>query len=114
MDLQSQIEKIRNFKGVIIVEGSKDKAALQKLGIKNILTLKGPLYKIVDKVVDKAKECAILTDLDQEGKKLYASLKEALECNHIKINDSFRHFLFKYTTLRQIEGLPKYLKKHQA
>ena len=113
MGLQEQIEKLRGFQGVIIVEGIRDKAALQELGISNILYLKGPLYKVIDSVVAQADQCIILTDLDQEGKKLYASIKKALEQNHIKVNDTFRNFLFKNTTLRQIEGLLSYLKNHE-
>ena len=113
MDILKEIKKLQDFKGIIIVEGSKDKAALEKLGIRNVLHLKGPLYKTVDQVAEQATECIILTDLDKEGKKLYSSLKKALERRGIKVNDTFRNFLFKHTSLRQIEGLDTYINNHQ-
>jgi len=109
--LKEQLEKLKSFKCIIIVEGAKDKAALKELGIRNVLQMKGPLYKIVDQV--KEKECIILTDLDKEGKKLYATFKKALERNHVKVNDAFRNFLFKNTSLRQIEGLTTYIENHE-
>ena len=95
---------------IIIVEGKKDKKALENFGIKNIIILRKPLYLIVEYVVKSEKECIILTDLDKKGKELYGKLSSSLKQFGVKIDDRFREFLFK-TRLRQIEGLTRYMGK---
>jgi 5S rRNA maturation endonuclease (ribonuclease M5) len=96
---------------LVIVEGPKDKAALEALGITNILSLKKPLFSVVEEVASIAKEVVLLTDLDEEGKKLYHELSSALQRHRVKVNNLLREFLFK-TKLRHIEGLPSYI-SHQ-
>ncbi len=105
------IEKLKNSKKLIIVEGPKDKKALEQLGIKNIITLKKPLFSVVEEVALKTKECIILTDLDPTGKRLYSTLSRDLKKHGVKVDKSFREYLFKETKLRQIEGITSYLKK---
>jgi 5S rRNA maturation endonuclease (ribonuclease M5) len=114
LDLDQWIAKLVDEQPFVIVEGPKDKASLQKLGIENIITLKGkPLYKVVEQVAKMTDECLILTDLDEEGKELYARLKADLQKHGVKIDDRFRRFLFTETDLRQIEGLFRHA-QHQA
>src|SRR3989338_9297625 len=104
------IEKIKYSNTVIIVEGKKDKEALNKLGIMNIVELtKKPLFQIVEEIANNNKEIIILTDLDKKGKELYGKLSRDFHKYGIKINNELRNFLFKNTKLRQIEGLPSYL-----
>ena len=97
---------------LVLVEGIKDKKALTSLGVKNIMTLKKPLYAVVEDIVISQKDCIILTDLDKKGKQLYSRLSSKLKQFGVKIDNSFREFLFK-TKLRQIEGLPTYLETIQ-
>ena len=95
---------------LVIVEGVKDKRALVDFGIKRVKTLsRRALYKVVEEVKDK--EVVLLVDLDREGKKLYAKLKDNFSQRGVKIDDKLRNFLFKETKLRQIEGLKRYLFK---
>ena len=59
----------------VIVEGSNDRKALEELGISNIIILKGkPLYKLVESIKDR--NAAVLTDLDESGKRMYHELKK--------------------------------------
>ncbi len=104
-------ELIGKIKGKpAIVEGIKDKKALESLGFRKIIALNSrPIYKVVEGI--KAKEVIILTDLDKEGKKLYKKLLDELSRNGIKVDNTFRDYLFKNTELRQMEGLPKYLNR---
>ena len=106
-DIFEWIEELKNSDKLIIVEGKKDKKALEKLDIKNIKTIKGPLYKFIESI--KSKEVILLLDLDKEGKKLYKRLKTQLQKRGIKIDHKFREFLFK-TRLSQIEGITHYIK----
>ena len=106
------IEKIKNSNILIIVEGKKDRAALQKLGINNITELtKKPLFQIVEEVSSSNKECMILTDLDKKGKEIYGKLNSNLQKHGVKVNNKFREFLFRHTKLRQIEGITAYIEK---
>ena len=108
--LNNLIEKIKNSNTLIIVEGKKDKAALQKLGLSNIIELsKKPLFQIVEEVSASNDECIILTDLDKKGKEIYGKLNSNLQKHGVKVNNKFREFLFKHTKLRQIEGIDTYL-----
>ena len=71
-EIEEIIEKIKQEKPLIIVEGKKDKAALEKLGLSNIMELsKKPLFQIVEEVANSNDECIILTDLDKKGKEIY-------------------------------------------
>ena len=104
------IDKIKNSNTLVIVEGKKDKIALQKLGLNNIIELsKKPIFQIVEDIANSNDECVILTDLDKEGKQLYSKLNSNLQRNGVKVNNKFRDFLFKHTKLRQIEGIHTYL-----
>ena len=109
-EFNEHINKIRESNILIIVEGKKDRAALNKFGITNIIELtKKPLFRVVEEVSDSNKECIILTDLDKKGKELYGKLNSDLQKHGVKIDNSFRNFLFKNTKIRQIEGLANIL-----
>lgn len=103
------LNKLKDSNQLIIVEGNKDKLALEKFQISNIKTLsKQPIYEIIEDVAFKNKECILLVDLDKEGKKLYSKLKHGLQRRGVKVNDKFRNYLFKETKLSNIEGLSNY------
>ena len=110
-DLYFQLKKLKNSSKIIIVEGKKDKEALKKLGIKNIIELsKKPLFQIIEEVADNEKECIILTDLDKKGKELYGKINSGLQKLGVKVDNRFRNFLYKNTKLRQIEGIVTYMR----
>ena len=112
-ELNYLIDKIIKSNILIIVEGKKDRAVLNKLGITNIIELtKKPLYQIVEEISDSNNECIILTDLDKKGKELYGKLNSDFQRRGIRINNKLREFLFKHTKLRQIEGIISYLENY--
>jgi len=106
--IQTMLDEIKCRNLLVIVEGPKDVRALKALGVDNVLSLKKPLFAVVEEVASKAKEVVVLTDLDEEGRKLYHELSSHLQKHRVKINNHLRDFLFK-TGLRHIEGLPSYL-----
>ena len=109
-ELKNHIELIKNSNTLVIVEGKKDRIALEKFGINNIIELnKKPLFQIVEEVSNSNEECIILTDLDKKGKEIYGKLNSNLQRHGVKVNNKFREFLFKNTKLRQIEGIDSYL-----
>jgi len=98
-------ELSHNDHSLIIVEGKKDKLALNKLGIENVNSINEPIYLVIEKLVNYNKEIIILTDLDKMGKKLYARLKRDLTERGITIDNYFREFLFKHTRLTRISKI---------
>ena len=93
-----------------IVEGKKDKQALEAFGFTHIIALEQrPLFVVVESI--EGKEIQILTDLDSEGKKLYSILSHELQKRGVRINNLLRNQLFK-TALRHIEGLIHFKEKH--
>ena len=94
-NINSWIENLRGSNKIIIVEGKKDKHALELLGIKNIITLNKPLFEIVENISSNYKECVLLTDLDKKGKILYSKLKKDLQRNGVKTNDNLGIFFTK-------------------
>lgn len=111
-ELMAEIKKLRQSGKAVIVEGIKDKRALEKFGIKRVFTLsRKPIYAVIEEVSDKHKEVVILTDLDKEGKQLFGRLNTGLQHLGVKVDKKFREFLFKKTKLRQIEGLTRYARK---
>lgn len=92
-NLDEWVDKLKDK--IVIVEGIKDKKALNNLDVKNVIILNKPLYRIIDNISEKYKKVVILTDLDKKGRELYSKLRYGLERNGIKIDDKFREFLFK-------------------
>ena len=108
-ELDEFIKDLRSSEKLIIVEGMKDKKALESFGIKNIVTLNKPLHQVIEDVAEKSKDVIILTDLDKKGKELFGKLSSGLQSHGVRVDKSFREFLFRKTKLRQIEGLVTYL-----
>ena len=106
--IQEEIDKLVEFQTLIVVEGKNDKKALKKLGLKNIVTLSTPLYKVVEIIKDK--EVVILTDFDKKGKELYKKIKSDCSQRGIKIDNKLRLFLMTKTSLRYIERLDTYVR----
>jgi 5S rRNA maturation endonuclease (ribonuclease M5) len=106
IEIEKFLDKLGKTEKMVIVEGVKDKRALQLLGVKNVCCLNdAPLYKIVEKVAAANKKVVILTDLDREGRKLYGKLRTQLQSLGVEVDNYFREFLFKNTRIRQVEGL---------
>lgn len=113
IQFSEHINKIKQSKTLVIVEGKKDRKALENFGIKNIAELnKKPLFEIIETISNENKNCIILTDLDKQGKELYGKLNSGLQQFGVKIDNNFRNFLFKNTKLRQIEGLTTYMENN--
>ncbi len=112
MEFDQWLEKLKKENKLILVEGIKDKRALESLGLTNIITLRQkPLFQVVEEVAAQAKDVIILTDLDKEGKTLFAKLSKDLQKLGVRVDKKFREFLFKETKLRQIEGIRRYVAK---
>ena len=113
-EIKKEIENLIDSGNIIIVEGIKDKRALERLGLKNIITLsKKPLFSIIEDLAEKNRTITILTDFDKKGKELFGKLNSGLQRHGVKIDNAFREFLQKKTKLSHIEGLVSYLNNIQ-
>ncbi len=100
-EILEAIAKVRRKR--ILVEGKKDKKALEELGCTLISTLEDKaLFEVVEAV--REKEIVLLTDLDSEGKKLYSQLKNMFSQRGVIIDDRLRLILFKHK-VSNIESL---------
>lgn len=103
-----QIEKAKEH--IIIVEGKKDKYALQQLGFDKIFVLNETgksLYEKIEEIqalCEKKDKVCILTDFDKKGKKLYLLLKSKLAESGVRLDNTLRGFLLK-EKISHIEGL---------
>lgn len=112
-NLDEWLESLRQSGKAIIVEGPKDKAALEHFGIAVAAVLsEHPLFAVAEQVAAKNHEVVILTDLDAEGKKLYGKLVTMLQQLGVRVDHEYREFLLKETDLAHIEGLVAYV-NHQ-
>ena len=93
-------DKLRD--NIMIVEGKKDRRALNNLGLRDIIAINGkPLANIADDVKDKLEKnqgCSvvILTDFDREGRKLAAKLRILLQRLKIHPNTRLRKMLMSF------------------
>ncbi|MBS3176289.1 toprim domain-containing protein [Candidatus Woesearchaeota archaeon] len=118
-ELQRLLDDVCTSSLLVVVEGKKDKACLIKLGVpgKNIITLTKPLFEVVEDIAARIEKenlpskVVLLTDLDTEGKKLYATLARGLEDRGMDIDNQLRFFLRRKTPVRHIEGLFSYFEK---
>lgn len=114
-ETEKEFEKNKNL--FIIVEGKKDKEALEELGFKNIFVINETgksIYEKIEEIEEKAgkKEICILTDFDKRGKKLYLLLKSELSRRKVKLNNSFRIILLKLN-ISHIEGLSRFMENER-
>lgn len=114
-DILKKLDKFKQY--IIIVEGKKDKAALQKLDFQNIFVINEIGKSVYEKIEEiesllqkegRKKKVCILTDFDKQGKKLYLLLKRELSTRCIKLDNSLRDFLLR-TGLSHIEGIGRFL-----
>ncbi|MBI5148816.1 toprim domain-containing protein [Candidatus Pacearchaeota archaeon] len=113
--LEEEIKEIKKRSSVILVEGKNDKAALNELGLDNVIVLnetnKSVYIKIEDLIENAGKkEHIILTDIDKKGRRLYFMIKKKFSESGVKMNNKLRDLLIK-NKVSHIEGLATFLNK---
>ena len=95
----------------VIVEGKKDKVALQNLGFQNIFIIHETGKSIYEKIeeienISGKKKICILTDFDKKGKQLYLLIKSELSKMNVRLDNSFRGLLLKMK-VSHVEGMAR-------
>ncbi|MCD6558711.1 hypothetical protein DRN43_04820 [Thermococci archaeon] len=99
------INKLREFGGVIIVEGRRDEVALRKLGVETgiIKLSRLPLSEIA-LTASQYHEVMVLTDLDKKGEELAKKLISYLEGYNCRVDSETRKEL-KRIAKKDIKGI---------
>ncbi len=89
----------------IVVEGKKDKLALERIGIKgNFILMNGmPIYEFCTMVAKKHREIIILVDLDSGGERIYRKMKHYFSQLGVKVNDKFRNVFLRKLNITKVE-----------
>ena len=97
------IDELKAFDGVILVEGKKDERALARYGIRTQSIDTSP-DTIIEALAREYDRILILTDTDEEGRRLHDQVRAA--CERVSINDDprLRRAFFTATKLRTVEG----------
>lgn len=97
--LNSIIEKINYGASLVIVEGSNDKAALRKIGLKSPIvgfSNSGlPVFAFVEEIVRdyRGLTVVILLDFDKEGTRMAERISRELEEKGVKVDRFYRRTL---------------------
>ncbi len=109
----SWIQHLRNASNdrIVLVQHKPDMEKLLELGVKNIIYLTEPHYKVIEQIAAEEKECILLFNVDKHSDELCERTRAQLMENGVKVNTRFRKLLLT-TELREIRGILTYLKKH--
>ncbi len=113
-EIIDEIRRARENGFLVIVEGKKDRIALEQLGLSRIFVLNEGgmgLYERIEEISPDKKTIVILTDLDKKGRKLYKLLKNELSKRGLKINNHLRDLLVRMK-ISHVEGLATFCNNH--
>lgn len=114
----SEIDALKRYKNLVVVEGEHDRDALKRLGLERIFVLNKTgvsLFSRIESIINQLKHkesCVILTDLDKKGKTYYKMIKKELENRGLRTNKRLREILHK-TRVSHIEGLATFLESRE-
>lgn len=106
--------RIENANTPILVEGTRDEAALRVLGCRgNVVRLNdgATVLGTAERIAEAHPRIVLLTDWDRTGGTLHRRLKEVLEAEGVAIDEDFRRALARLVSkeTRTVEGLPSVL-----
>ncbi len=94
---------------VILVEGKRDVKALKKLGIENVVEMKGQSYHTIAEEISKNKKgVVLLMDFDEHGERIFQKLQKILPTYGLKTDTYFRERL-KKTGIKYIEDIDRWV-----
>jgi len=89
----------------VVVEGKKDKAALEELGVHNVHPIsRKPLFKFAEEIAKEHKEIILLLDIDREGRKIAHKLMENFTMMGLKVDRKFQREM-KRLRISHVEGI---------
>ena len=116
-DVQDLIEiiKQKTNNSALVVEGAKDKRALQHFGIDADFFLlnkyKKSLRERAEAISEFHDQAFLFLDLDPKGRQLTRRMKENLHANRVKVNTRLANKLLKLAKTDKVEGLISAIRK---
>ena len=106
-DLEHVIEELDDSVDAVIVEGVRDKAALEELGITKeiVMCSSRPDTEFVDYLCSRYKRVTILTDYDRAGKSVNKRLIARLERAGVKVDNRYRERIGRILGLRGMKDI---------
>ncbi len=98
--LQRLLEKME--RSVVLVEGKRDKNALEKLGCRRVITISGRVRDVCESL-DGEHEAVIATDLDRRGNELARRAREELEGCSVRADSETRVLLARILKIKYFE-----------
>ena len=114
---KEKVEKLFKYSltnPLIIVEGKRDEEALRLFGFNRIIKISGkPLEEVVRKVDEKV---AILTDFDEEGRKIKRELVRMFERKGVKVDNYLRRLIrsFGITKIEELKYVKEFYERRKA
>jgi 5S rRNA maturation endonuclease (ribonuclease M5) len=112
-ELIQEVKQLSDEGAVIIVEGRRDKKALQELGITGIIKLgtQKSLLVFCEEIARTHKNVIVLTDWDQKGDKLATLMKAHLQNADASVNMDLRNKIKNLVQkrIKDIESLDTHL-----
>ncbi len=98
---------IENPSWAILVEGKRDKRALEMFGVQSVIELRARNYHdVADEISSRYRGVVVLTDFDPEGETIFKKLTRLFKTYGLKVDTSFRQKL-KDCNVRFVEAIPE-------
>ena len=108
VELCSVVQEMDDFVDAIVVEGVRDKEALEELGVTKEIAMYSVGFSyagFVDYLMSRYRRVTILTDYDRAGKKLNKRLTASLEREGVKVENRYRDRIGKILCVRGIRNI---------
>lgn len=105
--LRRVLNELAESDAVVLVEGKRDKNALERIGIRNrIMVINMSPDEVSERVSRVADKAVVLTDFDDAGEELRCRVEEALRSYNVSPNTEVRkrlHYLLGVRNFEEIE-----------
>ncbi|MDW8294070.1 MAG: toprim domain-containing protein [Aquificaceae bacterium] len=93
--LRCWMERLREAskEGAVLVEGKRDREALQRYGVKHLFTLEGKRFSDLPDLLEGFEKVILLFDLDEQGERIKKKVKEILGREGYILIEDFREEL---------------------
>ncbi len=93
--LEDWLKRLREVSqnSAVLVEGKRDRHALQRFGVKNIFTLEGKRFTDIPELLEGFERVVLLFDLDEHGERINSKIKEILTKQGYILIEEFREEL---------------------
>jgi 5S rRNA maturation endonuclease (ribonuclease M5) len=111
--LKRVLEELNEKDAVIIVEGKKDRAALQRIGVRGRIELVNRSSEELSRRISGEKEAILLTDFDDAGEEICRRMQESLSSYNVKADVDFRRKFHRILRVRNFETIDKQLEEFE-